>query len=212
MVERKTKTPEKLKHFVDLIPTLKNSNDVLRYLTDKENEFSSGLLGCSFRIDKILDILGRSKNWQEGLANLEIADIGCGSDATGWAGEKWPPYFARICAANGAKVIGVDIKWSALGKDELYKHIQTDALLPMINGELGKLLEVKSGTLDVINCSSLIDLIPNEVRFAEEYLGVTSKDLQSSFLKESLKLLKEDGVAALTADYYRKSNNKLVKV
>jgi len=96
-------------------------------------------------VQMVLNTLFGTSNWTN-LTGMRVLDLGCGG------GDNREPWFCRICSANGADVVGVDIQ-------ELpptnYTHIQSD-LLKMIENK-GHLFELVGANFNIIHSNQLFD-------------------------------------------------------
>lgn len=115
------------------------------------------ILTFALQIDAIMEVKTGKNDWS-GLAGATVLDLGCGSAYTPRTMhyEGWPPYFAKLCASNGATVYGIDLHDADEFDAQQYIHITTD-LVPWVVGEgLGAIPEIAGLRFDII-FSHLLD-------------------------------------------------------
>lgn len=159
-------------------------------------------------VDVILEKLKGTKDW-EGLQGLDVLDIGCGSEhsSRNHATESYSPHFCRICAANGAQTIGIDVNPAFPSDAALYEHIAADIVPVVMKGQLAEL--VGGRRFDVVNYQMLSDL---GFLTALDRARVSERVFEGDLLPLQVQgVLKEGGLFAFNGEWFRKRNDILVR-
>ncbi|HKC14954.1 MAG TPA: hypothetical protein VKC89_03295 [Patescibacteria group bacterium] len=157
---------------------------------------------------------GKRDSWEE-IKGKKVLDLASGSAAA----SKWQPYFARLCANNGALVTVVD-KLPQVGRDkELFRGITTDLVLTVMGENLAEV--VGQEEYDVVHSINFIGASPSPELLQElRVLHIKEEDFHMAFSRQAFSLLAEGGVMYLDERdpaksediYYTKKEGTLVRL
>lgn len=158
---------------------------------------------------------GRQESW-EVLKGRRVLDIGSGSAI----GKEfvWHPYFARLCAVNGAKVTALDISPQSDLDAELFHGITVDLIPIVVEGRLAEILDERE--YDFIHSSEFVGVNPaGELQVLEMNSSFSVRDFEGRLFAQCSALLSEGGVMCLDqADqngqgvYYTKKAGEIVRI
>jgi len=158
---------------------------------------------------------GKQDSWSE-LKGKKVLDLASGSALNP---PDWRPYFARICANNGASVTAVDIISQAGSDKSLLHGVTTDLVSAVMTGRLGQVVE--GVNFDVIHSSSFIGANPSpELQERLERFRIKEGDFRQALLDQSLSFLSEGGIISFDERdfanrkqiYYTKKEGKLTQL
>lgn len=129
-------------------------------------------------------------SWGE-LQGKRVLDLASGSTKD----SKYKPYFARLCAFNGADVTVVDINPQS-ESDPRISGVTADIISAVMGKRLAELLDFKK--YDVIHSFSFIGFNPPlEVLKRLDELKVADEDFERELFTQAFDLLEEGGVISL---------------
>ena len=153
---------------------------------------------------------GKENSWGE-LKGKKVLDLGSGS-ALG--DPEWQPYFARLCANNGASVTAVDIRHQAESDAKLFKAIIADMIPYVMQGNLRDL--VGEEKYDVIHSSEFVGVNPAaELQLMAYESNFPLDDFEKKLFNQCIDLLAEGGIIFLDQSggfYYTKKEGKLLRL
>jgi SAM-dependent methyltransferase len=122
------------------------------------------MINAANRLDRMSFVMTGRKDWSD-LVGRTVLDLGCGSEMLFpiRPGERersnnWPPYFAYLCASNGAYTVGIDIRENPYRAAE-YIHVVGDLVELVLSGSLELLPETSGIRFDMINCSAMTSFL-----------------------------------------------------
>jgi len=147
-----------------------------------------------------------SPDWSV-LNGANVLDIGAGSYLNGDHGAPW---FARVCAVNGARVVVTDILPQSEVDIKLFEAIiDEDIIPPVLAGQFAQLPQLQGRTFDIIHSMNLVGFNPDpRLEGALNNLGVRLSEFEESLVRQTRALLNTGGVMYLGQLYggvYRKS-------
>lgn len=130
----------------------------------------------------------------------------------------WHPYFARLCAVNGAKVTALDIRPQSDLDAELFHSIPVDLIPVVTEGRLAEILDEKE--YDFIHSSEFVGVNPaGELLALEMNSNFSVPDFEGRLFEQCSDLLAEGGVMYLDqvdekgqGIYYTKKVGKIVRI
>jgi SAM-dependent methyltransferase len=143
-----------------------------------------------------LDLENLMRRWKEKdswgqLQGKRVLDLASGSTND----PKFKPFFARLCAFNGADVTVVDINPQS-ESDPKISGVTADIIAAVVEGKLTELLGFKK--FDVIHSSSFIGFNPPmEVLQKLDELKIAEEDFEKEFFNQTFDLLEEGGALSL---------------
>ena len=147
-------------------------------------------------------LLRRWKNRADVFTVLEgsnILDLASGSEYyRDFFLQGWPPFFARLCAVNGANVIAIDICNQTELDQQLFACVKLDLIDAVMNSTLGNNPFLEGKNFDIIYCSNFVG--GNPVPYLERDLvgvGIKQEGFERKLFSQCSNLLSEGGVMTL---------------
>lgn len=130
------------------------------------------------------------------LNGANVLDIGAGSHLNGDNGAPW---FARICAVNGANVVIADILPQSEADQKLFESIIDEDIIPSVmSGQLAQLPQLQGRMFEIIHSMNLIGFNPDPGLERElKRQGINLAKFESCLVQQSKDLLTEGGVMYL---------------
>ncbi|OGJ16407.1 MAG: hypothetical protein A2632_02990 [Candidatus Pacebacteria bacterium RIFCSPHIGHO2_01_FULL_46_16] len=157
-----------------------------------------GLLYVSAALDTILRIRTNEirPNWGNALKGLRVLDIGAGTALD----EKYRiPWFSRICASLGAKVVVIDLKpQPEIDQELFFLTIVADIVGPVRTFRFAEILPEESRTFDIIYSSKLVAPDPDPgLQLTLTNQCISLEDFIVWLEKQAMDLLADGGVMHL---------------
>lgn len=121
-----------------------------------------GLTSASKDINGILTLLSGNSGWNQ-LNGMKVLDLACGTEFDTYGRPGYFPYFARLCAQNGAQVIGVDIGYPSENDAKLFTHLQADIATRVKKGTLVNLPDLAGQEFDIVHSRKFACLSPDPI-------------------------------------------------
>jgi len=154
----------------------------------------------------LFSLVVRMFGGSEGLYNLNIVDLGCGSDEgqadrSGYGNIDYGPGLSRLLHEAGAKVIGVDIGDLS---QEKFHGVQADLTHPEA------LVVIPDDSQDIVICVGLLgegtSPIMNEALAAA---GKSREQLEAEIKEQARRMLRENGVYLFEQELFLKKEGVL---
>lgn len=187
--------------------------EIIRYHSLDEIDFDHTLvfsergviLGFAQRINTFLEVMNGSKDWSL-LNGLSVLDLGCGSAYTPrtLSFEGWRPYFCQLCAANGARVVGVDLYPPDEIDASVYTHIQADLVKIVSSSGLQNFSPLKKTKFDIIHSNFLIGSGGRDLNRSLKEHNLSEDEFEKRLKDQAKKMLNNRGVLYLEDEIIKK--------
>lgn len=130
------------------------------------------------------------------LNGADVLDIGAGSYLNGDYGSPW---FARVCAVNGARVVVADMLPQSEADIRLFDEVITEDIIPIVmSRNLAQLSQLQGRQFDIIHSHNLIGVNSDpELETSLKNQGITLEEFERNLAQQLRALLKERGVIYL---------------
>lgn len=156
---------------------------------------SSGLLLAAMRLESAVSLLTGRKGFSA-LFGRNVLDLGCGSENNTKPGDiefpYWAPHFARLAAAHGANVFGIDIYPASESDANLYTHIEANIAELVASERLALLPHTRNTRFDIIHAHLLFT--SHELEGTLKPLGVTEEVFMPKLISQLESLRKQGGI------------------
>lgn len=140
---------------------------------------------------------GSDATWAE-LRGKKILDLGSGSVYSRDIFDTFYPHFSRLCAVNGAKVVGIDVHSQSHQDEKLFTGIKTDIVGLVMEEGLHNHPALLGSSFDIIHSQNFVGW--NAQPAVKDYLrslGVTQEDFENRLLEQCGTLLSEGGIMTI---------------
>lgn len=192
-----------------------NLGDLIERTADLDRSIKIAINNTGLDLEVLMKKWKGEDSWRE-LEGKKVLDLASGS---GLGQPQWQPFFARLCANNGAIVTAVDILPQTGSDKKLFHGVITDIVKTVMGGRLSQVVE--NINFDIIHSSSFVGVNPSpELQERLERLKIREGDFRQALLDQSFGLLSEGGIISLDEknpqkkEYisYAKKEGKLVEL
>lgn len=192
-----------------------NLGDLIERTADLDRSIKIAINNTGLDLEVLMKKWKGEDSWGE-LEGKKVLDLASGS---GLGQPQWQPFFARLCANNGAIVTAVDILPQTGSDKKLFHGVTADLIPAVMERKLSEI--VGNERFDIIHSYSFIGFNPSpDLLERLEELKITEIDFVKVLLDQSLNLLTEGGIISLDEKnsverktiYHTKKEGKLVRV